>query len=361
MTLAPKPGVLDIAPYVAGRETAVANPIDLSSNESALGPSPGAIKAYEEGSRSVSLYPDGSARMLRQALGNTYGLDPSRIVCSNGSNELLSLIANAYVRPGDEVLFSRHAFLVYRLATLSHSGVPVTPPEKNLRVDVDAMLAAVSPKTRLVYLANPNNPTGTYLKPDEVRHLHAGLSPDTLLVIDAAYAEYVCRDDYRDGLDMAERFPNVLATRTFSKVYGLAGLRIGWAYGPGSVIDVLNRVRDPFNVSAAAQSAAIAALQDRDHVRRCVAHNERWRAWIIDALRSAGLEVGDSAGNFVLIRFPASPGKTAGDADRYLFERGLNLRSVANYGLPDCLRMTIGTEEANRKVAATLAEFMGRG
>ncbi len=362
MTLTPKPGVLDIAPYVGGRATVsgVKNPIKLSSNESALGPSPKALEAYEHAAKSVSIYPEGSAQMLREAIGETYGLDPSRIVSGNGSNELLTLLANAYLRPGDEVLFSEHAFLVYRLAALSNSGVPVAAPEKDLRVDVDVMLAHVSSKTRIVYLANPNNPTGTYLTGDEVRRLHAGLGPDTLLVIDAAYAEYVRRNDYENGMELAARFANVVMTRTFSKVYALAGLRVGWAYCPAPVADVLHRVRDPFNVSVPAQYAAAAALRDHDHVQRSVEHNERWRAWITDAVRAAGLVVADSVGNFLLIRFPHRPGKTAADADRFLCGCGLILRGVANYGLPDCLRLTVGSEAANRRVAAALAEFMAR-
>jgi histidinol-phosphate aminotransferase len=362
MTLIPKPGVLDIAPYVGGRATVsgVTDPIKLSSNESALGASPKALAAYEQAVKSVSIYPEGSAQILREAIGEAYGLDPSRIVCGNGSNELLSLLANAYLSPGDEVLFTEYAFIVYRLATLSNSGVPMSVPEKNFRADVDAMLARVSPKTRLVYLANPNNPTGTYLTGDEVRRLYAGLSPDTLLVIDAAYAEYVRQSDYESGMEMAAQLPNVVMTRTFSKVYGLAGLRVGWAYCPAPVADVLHRVRDPFNVSVPAQCAAAAALRDHGHVRRCVEHNERWRAWITDAIRATGLVVGDSVGNFVLIRFPRVSGKTAADADRFLCERGLILRGVANYGLPDCLRLTVGPEAANRKVAAALAEFMAR-
>jgi histidinol-phosphate aminotransferase len=362
MTLTPKPGVFDISPYVGGRAAVagMADPIKLSSNESALGASPKALEAYVDAVKSVSIYPEGSAQILREALGETYDLDPSRIVCGNGSNEILSLLADAYLRPGDEVLFSEYAFIVYRLATLRNSAVPVAALEMDYRADVDAMLARVSPKTRLVYLANPNNPTGTYLTSREVRRLHAGLRPDTLLVIDAAYAEYVRQSDYENGMEMVAQFPNVVMTRTFSKVYGLAGLRIGWAYCPAPVADVLHRVRDPFNVSVPAQCAAVAALRDHDHLKRCVEHNERWRAWITNAIRATGLTVGDSVGNFVLIRFPHEPGKTAEDADRFLCERGLILRGVANYGLPDCLRLTVGPEAANRQVAAALAEFMAR-
>ncbi len=362
MTLTPKPGVLDIEPYVGGRAAVagVAEPIKLSSNESALGPSPLALQAYQEVAKDASIYPEGSAKILREAIGETYGLDASRIVCGNGSDELLTLLANAYLRPGDEVLFSAHAFLVYRIVALAHSATPIAAPEKNLRVDVDAMLAHVGPKTRLVYLANPNNPTGSYLAHDEVRRLHAGLSSDTLLVIDAAYAEFVRRNDYEPGIEMVANFPNVVMTRTFSKVYGLAGLRVGWAYCPAPVADALNRIRGPFNVSIPAQRAAAAALKDCDHVQRSVEHNERWRAWLSDTIRKTGLRVDDSVGNFILIHFPQTKGKTVKDADRFLSSRGLILRGVDNYGLPDCLRLTIGNEDANRKVAAALAEFMGQ-
>ncbi len=362
MTLTPKPGVLDIAPYVGGRASVpgVEKPIKLSSNESALGASSKALAAYRHAAANVSIYPEGSAHILRETIGEAYGLDPGRIVCGNGSDELLTLIANAYLRPGDEVLFSEHAFLVYRIATLSNSGVPVSVPEKNRRVDVDAMLAHVTPKTRLVYLANPNNPTGTYLTHDEVVRLHAGLSPETLLIIDAAYAEYVRRNDYDAGLSLARDHANVVMTRTFSKIYGLAGLRIGWALCPPHVADALNRIRGPFNVSIPAQAAGAAALRDIDHVARSVEHNEHWRVWLTEAIRAAGLQVDDSVCNFLLIRFPQEAGKTAADADRFLSEHGLILRSVASYGLPDCLRMTVGPEDANRKVAAALNEFMAK-
>jgi histidinol-phosphate aminotransferase len=362
MTPTPKPGVLEIAPYVGGRGSVagVADPIKLSSNESALGPSKLALAAYEAAAKDVAVYPEGSARILREAVGHAYGLDAARIVCGNGSDELLTLLANAYLRPGDEVLFSEHAFLVYRIAALANSAVPVAVPEKNLRVDVDAMLARVTAKTRLVYLANPNNPTGTYLPHDEVRRLHAGLPPETLLVIDAAYADYVRRNDYEPGIEMVANFPNVVMTRTFSKVYALAGLRIGWAYCPAPVAEALGRIRAPFNVSVPAQRAGVAALKDREHVARSVEHNERWRAWLTDAVRATGLRVDDSVANFVLIHFPPTKGKTAADADRFLCEHGLILRQVANYGLPDCLRLTVGSEDANRKVAAALADFMRR-
>lgn len=361
MTPTPKPGILDIAPYVGGRATApgVTHIYKLSSNEAALGTSAQAIGAFEAASGGLSLYPEGSAEMLREAIGKTHGLDPERIVCGNGSDELLSMLAHCYLRPGDEVMFSQHAFIVYRITTLANSAVPVAVPGKNLRVDVDAMLAAISAKTRIVYLANPNNPTGSYLSGEEVRRLHAGLPPSVLLVIDAAYAEYVRKKDYDAGADMVSEFENVVMTRTFSKIYGLAGLRVGWAYCPAAVADVLNRVRGPFNVSVPSQAAATAALKDKRHVETSIEHNEHWRGWLTDEIRKTGLRVDDSVGNFVLIHFPQEKGRTAKDADAFLTAKGLILRGVANYGLPDCLRLTVGSDEANKLVVDALREFVG--
>lgn len=356
----PKPGVLDIAPYVGGRASVVgvAKVYKLSANENPLGPSPAAVAAYAEAQKGLEIYPEGSAALLREAIGSTFGLDPARIVCGgDGSDELLTLLGNAYLRAGDGVIFTEHAFLVYRIVTLANSAVPVVVPEKNLHADVDAILAAVTPRTRMIYLANPNNPTGTYLPHSEVRRLHAGLRPDILLVIDAAYAEYVRRNDYESGIEMVANFNNVVMTRTFSKI-GLGGLRVGWAYCPARVADVLNRIRGPFNVSMPQQVAAAAAVKDRAHIDKSVDHNARWLAWLTEEIRKLGLRVDDSVGNFMLIHF--ADGKTAEEADRFLATRGLILRAVGNYGLPHCLRLTVGTEEANRLVAAALGEFVRR-
>jgi histidinol-phosphate aminotransferase len=356
----PNPGILDITPYVGGRASAhgVNEPIKLSSNESALGPSKEAVAAFREAAAGLEFYPEGSATILRDAIAEAYGLDPSRIVCGNGSDELLTMLADAYLQPGDEVLFSAHAFIVYCITALAHSAVPVAVPEKNLHTDVDAMLAAVTPKTRIVYLANPNNPTGSYLPHDEVRRLHAGLRSDTLLVLDAAYAEYVRRNDYEAGIELVANFSNVVMTRTFSKVHGLAGLRVGWAYCPADVADVLNRIRGPFNVSTPGQRAAAAALKDRAHVEASVAHNDKWLGWLIENVRTLGLRVDDSVGNFALIHF--ADAKHAAEADKFLTARGLILRGVAAYGLPQCLRLTVGTEDANRKLIDALRDFVKR-
>ncbi|HEY5338154.1 MAG TPA: histidinol-phosphate transaminase [Rhizomicrobium sp.] len=356
MNPTPKPGILDIAPYVGGRAHApgAARVFKLSSNESALGPSPLAVEAFR--GASLDIYPEGSAKHLRDAIGEFYGLNPDRIVCGNGSDELLTMLANAYLRPGDEVLFSAHAFLVYKIATLANSAVPVVVPEPGLRVDVDAMLKAVTPKTRLVYLANPNNPTGSYLSGEEVRRLHAGLRSDILLIIDAAYAEYVRRNDYETGIELVSQFENVVMTRTFSKIYGLAGLRVGWAFCPAAVADVLNRVRGPFNVSVPGQRAAAAALKDREHNDKAVAHNEHWKDWLTQNIRKLGLRLDDSVGNFVLIHFANK--ETVKAADDFMTARGIILRPVGAYGLHDCLRLTVGGEEANRATVEGLSEFV---
>lgn len=356
----PRPGILDISPYVGGRAGApgVAKVHKLSSNESPLGPSPKAMAALAEASRDLERYPEGSAAVLREAVAEVYGLDPARIIGSgDGSDALLTMLAAAYLRPGDEVLFSEHAFLVYKIATLANSAVPVEVPEKNLTFDVDATLKAVTPKTRMVFIANPNNPTGSYVSHAEMRRLHAGLPPETILVIDAAYGEYVRRNDYEAGVEMVSQFPNVVMTRTFSKIHGLAGLRIGWAYAPAAIADVLNRIRGPFNVSAIQQKVGAAALRDRAHVEQSVAHNEQWRVWLTDEIRKLGLRVDDSVANFVLIHFPQGK-KDAKAADAFLMKRGLILRGVGSYNLPDCLRLTVGTEEQNRLVVAALRDFL---
>ncbi len=364
MTLSPKPGILDISPYVGGRSSApgVAKVWKLSSNESPLGPSPKAVAALTAAAHDLEIYPDTAAWKLRDAIAQAYGLDVGRIVVGGeGSGPLLTMLANAYLRPGDEALFSQHAFALYDIATRANSATPVLAPEKRtntgIKVDVDTLLKAVTQKTRLVFLANPNNPTGTYLTRDEVARLHAGLPAEVLLVIDAAYAEYVDAVDYDDGIALAQTAGNVVVTHTFSKIHGLAGLRLGWLFGPASVCEVLNRIRGPFNTSAMQQATGAAAIADRDHVAKAAAYNAKWREWLAQQIRSMGLRVDDSAGNFLLLHF--APGaKSAEAADAFLIKRGLILRGVASYGLPDCLRLTVGSEEANHLVVAALKDFM---
>jgi histidinol-phosphate aminotransferase len=357
----PRRGVLDISAYVPGDDrSAAAKVFKLSSNETPLGPSPLAIEAYRANADRLHVYPDGSARILREAIAAAYGLNPDRIVCGNGSDELLTLLAQTYLSPGDEAIFSAHGFLVYRIAILAAGGTPIVAPETDETASVDAILAAVTPRTRIVYLANPNNPTGTYLPYSEAMRLHKGLPGNVLLVLDAAYAEYVRRNDYASGVELASEAGNVVMTRTFSKVFGLANLRIGWAYGPAPVIDSLNRTRGPFNVNGPALAAGAAALADRAHLEKAVAHNSRWLEWLTREVAALGLRVTPSIGNFLLIHFPEAKGRGAAEADAFLRERGLVLRRVAGYGFPHALRMTVGTEEANRAFLAALSEFLKR-
>jgi len=356
----PNPGVMDIAAYVPGRETApgVAKVWKLSSNETPLGPSPAAIEAVRAVAGHLEIYPDGSATRLREAIAEVHGLNPANILCSNGSDESLALLAQSYMGAGDEGIFTEHGFLVYRIQTLAAGAVPVVVKEKDERADIDAILAAVTERTKLIFLANPNNPTGTYLPFEEVRRLQAGLPKHVLLVLDAAYAEYVRRNDYESGIELVSSSQNVVMTRTFSKIYGLAGLRIGWMYAPAHVIDAINRVRGPFNVNAMAIEAGAQAIRDRAHVERAIAHNDRWLPWLTEEFTKLGLRVTPSVGNFLLVHFPSNGGKSAEAADAFLTARGFILRRVAGYGFPNALRMTVGTEEANRGVVAALTEVL---
>jgi histidinol-phosphate aminotransferase len=358
----PRPGVLDIAPYVPGKSTApgVAKVFKLSSNETPLGPSANAIAAYRAAGEHLEDYPDGSAAALREAIGAAFGLDPDRIVCGAGSDDLLNLLARAYLTDGDEGIYTKHGFVVYPIATTGTGAKAVAVPEKDFTADVDAILKAVTPKTKIVFLANPNNPTGTYVPFDEVKRLQKSLPAHVLLVLDAAYAEYVQRNDYESGIELVATTDNVVMTRTFSKIYGLASLRLGWMYGPAHVVDAINRIRGPFNVNGPAIAAGIAAIRDTAHVEKSRAHNTRWLAWLTEEIGKLGLPVTSSAANFVLIHFPETKGRTAKEADAFLTKRGLILRQVGVYKLPNALRMSVGTEEANRLVVQALKEFLGK-
>jgi histidinol-phosphate aminotransferase len=358
----PRPGVLEIEAYVPGKSSApgVAKVFKLSSNETPLGPSPRAIEAYKSVAAHLEDYPDGSASALREAIGGTFGLDPDRIVCGTGSDDLLNLLARAYLKDGDEAIHTTHGFLVYPIATLGTGARPVVAAETNYTANVDAILAAVTERTKLVFLANPNNPTGTYISFDEVKRLQRGLPPHVLLVLDAAYAEYVRNNDYESGIELVATCENVVMTRTFSKIHGLAAVRLGWMFGPAHVIAAVNRVRGPFNVSAPAIAAGIAAIEDHAHQERSREHNTRWLAWLAQEFGKLGLKVTPSVANFLLIHFPETKGRTAKDADAFLTSRGLILRQVAGYRLPNALRMSVGTEEANRLVVAALNDFLAR-
>jgi histidinol-phosphate aminotransferase len=358
----PNPGILDIAPYTPGKSP-VAEPgrkvFKLSANETPFGPSPKAIAVYKQVATHLQDYPEGTSRVLREAIGRAFGLDPDRIVCGAGSDEILNLLAHAYLSHGDEAISTTHAFLVYPIATKASGAVNVVAPETNFTGDVDAILKLVSPRTKLVWLANPNNPTGTYLPFDEVKRLRAGLPPHVLLVLDAAYSDYVSRNDYEIGIELVATSENTVMTHTFSKIHGLAALRVGWMFGPAHIVDALNRIRGPFNVSTPAMLAAVAALEDTEHQQMSKVHTEKWRNWLTEEITKLGLTVTPSVANFVLIHFPQDEGKTAADADAFLTKRGLVLRALNNYRLPHALRMSIGTEEANRLVLDGLRDFMG--
>jgi len=358
----PNPGILDIAPYTPGKSPK-AEPgrkvFKLSANETPFGPSPKAIDAYTKAAAHLEDYPEGTSRILREAIGGAFGLDPDRIICGAGSDEVLNLLAHAYLRHGDEAISTTHGFLVYPIATKANGAVNVIAPETDFTADVDAILGLVTPRTKLVWLANPNNPTGTYLPFNEVKRLRAGLPPHALLVLDAAYADYVSRNDYEMGIELVATTENTVMTHTFSKIHGLAALRVGWMFAPSHIVEAVNRIRGPFNVSTPAMLAAVAALEDTAHQQISKTHTEKWRNWLTEELTRLGLKVTPSVANFVLIHFPLDKGKTAADADAFLTRRGLVLRALNNYRLPHALRLTIGTEEANRLVVEGLRDFMG--
>jgi histidinol-phosphate aminotransferase len=356
--LTPRPGIMKIAPYVPGKDSIDGKETiaKLSSNEGALGPSPKAMAAYAKAASELHRYPDGDTARLRAALGRHYGLDPARIVCGAGSDEILNLLVRAYCGPGDELLYSQYGFLMYAINALGVGATPVAAPARGYGSDIDAMLAAVTDRTRIVCLANPNNPTGTYVSKDDVRRLHAGLPKNVLLIIDAAYAEYVSRNDYESGVELVDQAENVVMTRTFSKIYGLGGLRLGWMYGPAGIVDVMSRLRQPFNVNSAAQIAGIAALEDISHTDASRTNNDIWLPWLSAELTKLGLEPVPSVGNFVLVGFGSKERAVA--ANEWLMNDGLIPRLVAGYGLPEHLRITVGTEAEVKAVQASLARFV---
>jgi histidinol-phosphate aminotransferase len=349
----PQPGILDIAPYVPGKSAAPgSSALKLSANESPLGASPKAVEAFRAAAASLEIYPEGSSKILRTALGEVHGVDPDLIVCGNGSDDLLHLLAQCYLGEGDEAVMNRYGFSVYPIITRATGATIVMVEEADYTADVDALLAAVTPRTKIVWLANPNNPTGTYLSDAEVRRLHAGLRPDILLVVDSAYAEYVTAEDYSPGLSLVGESQNVVMVRTFSKM-GLAAARIGWMVGPPHVVDAVNRIRGPFNVNLPAQLAGAAAARDTAFTARLQAHNAQWRDWLTAELRSNQFRVIPSQANFVMVLFAGADEASA--AFETLRQAGLIVREIGqSYGIHNGLRISIGTEEAMRRVAGVL-------
>lgn len=357
----PLPGVLDISPYVGGRASADDGTpgIKMSANESALGPSPLAVAAYKAASADLHRYPDGGADDLRQAIAERFDIESDRIVCGNGSDDLLSLMAELYAAPGDEVLFTEHSFGMYRIIARTNGATAIEAPLNGFRTDVEALIAAANERTKIVYIANPSNPTGTYLTGAELGVLHSGLPESCMLVIDSAYGEFANFDDYDIGIELCRNHENVVMTRTFSKLYGLAGLRVGWAYCAKEVADLMHRIRMPFNVSIPAERAAIAALGDTDFVTEAIAHNTKWRGYFETELTKLGLDVVESAANFLLIGFgDGDAALSAAAADKYLSDHGYLLRRMEGYGFPNHLRLSVSRAEDNEALVALLTDFL---
>jgi histidinol-phosphate aminotransferase len=356
----PLPQLATVTPYVPGEapKPGKGPSYKLASNENPLGASPRAKQVYVDLAAKMELYPDGAARELKAALAKKHGLDPARLVLGAGSDDIFLMLGRAYLGPGDESISTKHAFAIYAIIAQQQGAKVVEVPEKNFTADVDAILKAVTPRTKLVWLANPNNPTGTYLSYEEVKRLHAGLPEHVLLVLDGAYAEFVKKNDYASGIELASQFGNVIITRTFSKLYGLAGLRVGWGYAPPHVVDAIERVRMPFNVSLPAQAAAIAALEDDAFTDESLLHNERELPRLAEGLKALGLEVIDGVGNFVVAKFPETKGKTAAEALAYLKERGVTVRGLAGYHMPNHLRVSVGTVDGNTAALRLFKEFL---
>jgi histidinol-phosphate aminotransferase len=358
----PLPGLQQIAPYIAGESeiSSKKNVIKLAANEGAFGPSPKILDALNAISNQFHRYPDGDCNELRELLAKKNGAPKSNIICGAGSDELISLLCRSYAGPEDEILCSQHGFAMYPIYGLTVRATIITAPEINIKLDVDQLLARVSEKTKLVFIANPNNPTGTYITKQEVQRLIDGLPSEVLLVLDSAYAEFVDREDYSDGAEFISKNKNVVMLKTFSKIYGMGGLRLGWIYAPDRVIDILNRMRSPFNVSYPAIVAGIAAIKDEPFIKMAQNHNKKWLKWTTDHIRAIGLEVPDSVCNFVVVRFPINDKRniTAVAADKFLKSKGIIVRRLAGYGLPDALRISIGLEEEMKIVVNSLTEFM---
>ena len=352
--------VLSLKPYVGGASNVEGKNrvIKLSSNECAFGTSSAVAEACRDFAAQLFRYPDGSAVSLRLAIAEAYGLDMNRIVCGNGSDELIGLLCHAYLGTQDEVVITQYAFSMYRLYAIGCGASPVTVPEKEFRVDLQALLKVVDSRTKMIFIANPGNPTGTYLSLDELRAFCHKLPENILVIIDSAYAEFVDKEDYSAGAELVNEFPNVVMLRTFSKIYGLGGARLGWCYASQEIVDVLNRIRGPFNVNSMAQVAGIAALKDKAFVKKVFEHNQKWLKRFPDELKEIGLEVTPSVANFVLVHFSKDSQKSAEQADLFLQNRGIIVRRMLSYGLPNALRITIGNDEEMEELLSALKEFM---
>lgn len=355
--ITPQPGILDIKLYVSGTAAikGVSDVVKLSSNENPYGCSDAAKEAHAKSGQNLNRYPSTDHADLRALIGETHDLDPNQIICGVGSDEILQFIAQCYAGPGDEVIYTEHGFSMYPILALAVGAKPVKVAERERVVDVDAILAACTKKTKIVFIANPANPTGTMMGGNEMARLADSLPDGCILVQDGAYAEFV--EGFDGGASLIETRDNVIMTRTFSKIYGLGGLRIGWGYGPQEMIDVLNRVRQPFNLSSVQMAVAEAAMIDQAFVAKCRADNARLRAWLAEALAELGVPSDTSCANFILARFVDQAEAEA--CDDYLKSQGLLVRRVTGYGLPNCLRITVGDESSCRRVAHAVGQFKG--
>lgn len=352
----PKDSIMQIKPYVGGKSKAAGAKriIKLSSNENPWGPSPKAVAAFEAAAKHLHRYPDGGHAELRETLAKTHGFPENQLICGSGSDELIGLLIHAFAGKGDEVLYSQHGFLMYKIYALANEATPVTAPEKELHFDVDAILKAVTQNTKIVFLANPNNPTGTYISFSEVKRLRTNLPSHVILALDSAYAEYMDASDYEAGHSLVKD-TNTVVLHTFSKIFGLPALRLGWAHGPAAIIDAMNRIRSPFNVTAPALAAGVAALKDTGFVTEQRKKNGEERKRVCDALKQLGLAFVPSHTNFVMVDF--GDAKRAEDANTFLMERGLIVRDVVAYGLPNYLRISFGTTEENNILIEALTDF----
>jgi len=357
-TITPQPGIMDIALYQSGAAhvEGQTNILKLSSNENPAGPSEAAKEAVRRAAHDMHRYPSTDHASLRTAIGDVWGVDPERVICGVGSDEIIHFLCQCYAGPGDEVIHTEHGFAMYRISALGAGATPVEVPERDRVTDVDAILKACNANTKLVFLANPNNPTSTMIGDGELARLADGLPPQAILVLDGAYAEYV--EGYDAGLALIEARENVVMTRTFSKIYGLGGTRVGWGYGPKAIIEVLNRIRGPFNLSTVALAAAEATVRDTAYLTKCRDENAKWRDWLAHALAEIGVPCDTSSANFVLARF-ADPNE-ADACDDHLRAEGILVRKVAGYKLPNCLRITVGDESACRRVVHAVGQFKGQ-
>jgi histidinol-phosphate aminotransferase len=358
---APQPHLRALAPFALADRSVAAHlrAIHLAQNENAVAPGVAALEAIRAATANINRYPEADAATLRYAIAKAENLSAERIICGAGSMELLALLGQAYLGPDDEIVISEYGYLFFRTVAELVGARFVLAPEHDFRTDIDAMLACVGPRTRMVFIANPNNPTGSLLSQAEVRRLRAALRSDIILVIDAAYAEYVTEPGYEPGVALVDAAPNTVMMRTFSKVHGLAGLRVGWGYFPAAIADVVNRMRHPNNVSTIAIAAAAAAVADRAHVVTVRAANAALRTSFVQELRRMGLALCDSHANFVLLPF-ASP-EDAAAAREFLKARGILIRPMSAYGLDQCLRITIGTADEMRAVGESLRAWQYGG